>query len=156
MVTRRLLPVVGAIAFLVLLLCPAVARAQKTRHESRLYVGMWTTHLKQDVVALDNNWVVGLAHRGFFGATFLNSFGQRAFAGGIQRHLLSTQGHGMGAALGYRLGFITGYDGRLIRLARDTPVLPLVQPFVGVDVWHVGLEVSYTFVVVSAAVSYRF
>ena len=48
------------------------------------------------------------------------------------------------------------YDGRLMRIARKTPVLPLVQPVVTVDVWHIGVEVSYTFVVLSTALSYRF
>ena len=51
---------------------------------------------------------------------------------------------------------MTGYDGRFMRFARQTPVLPLIQPFVTIDVQHVGFEVSYSFVVVSAALSYRF
>lgn len=126
------------------------------RRDTRLYVGMWTTHLKDDVVVLDNNWVVGLSARGFFGATFLNSFGRRAFAGGLQRTLISSDARPIGASLGYRLGFITGYDGRLLRIARDTPVMPLIQPFVTIDVERIGFEVSYTFVVVSVAVSYGF
>jgi hypothetical protein len=159
------------------LLLPAVVRAQSVppaespppapaaepasrdtaaRHPTRLYVGMWTMHLKHDVLALDNNWVMGLSWRGFFGATFLNSFGRRAYTGGMQRTLLSADPHPFGASLGYRLGFVTGYDGRFMRLANRTPVLPLVQPFATIDVQHVGLEVSYTFVVVSVAVSYRF
>ena len=40
--------------------------------------------------------------------------------------------------------------------ARETPVLPFIQPFVTLDVQHIGLEVSYTFVIVSVAASYRF
>ena len=122
----------------------------------RVYLGMWTTHLKEDVVALDNNWIVGISGRGYFGATFRNSFGRRAVAGGLQRTVLAVAPRPIGVALGFRLGFITGYDGRLMRLARKTPVLPLVQPFVSVDVTRVGLEVKYTFVVASAVVSYRF
>ena len=117
---------------------------------------MWTAHLREDVIALDNNWAVGMTWHGFFGATFLNSFGRRAFTGGIQRRIVGTGGHPIDASLGYRLGFVTGYDGRFMRFARKTPVLPLIQPFVTIDVRHVGFEVSYTFVVVSAAVSYRF
>ena len=157
------------------LLVPAGARAQTAptadapaappeQHEyerrphppTRLYLGMWTTHLKNDVIVLDNNWAVGLSWRGFFGATFLNSYGRRAYTGGIQRTFVSTDPRPIGASLGFRLGFVTGYDGRLMRLARQTPVLPLVQPFASIDVQHVSLEVSYTFVVVSLAMSYRF
>jgi hypothetical protein len=130
---------------------------QKLAHTaSRLYFGMWTTHLKHDVVALDNNWAIGVTYRGFFGATFLNSFGRRAFTGGIQRTIFSTASRPLGASLGYRLGFVTGYDGRFMRLARKTPVLPIAQPFGSIDVGRVGFEVSYTFVVMSVAASYRF
>ena len=59
--------------------------APRHREPTRLYFGMWTTHLKHDVIALDNNWVVGGTYRGVFGGTFLNSFGRRAFTAGIQR-----------------------------------------------------------------------
>ena len=157
-----------------LLLVPAIAGAQETSpdaheaveivaapdvrppHPTRLYFGMWTMHLRHDVWALDNNWAIGLASHGFFGATFVNSFGHRAFTGGIQRTIVSTRPATFGASIGYRLGFVSGYDGRFIPLARKTPVLPLVQPFVSIDVTHVGVEVSYTFVVISVAASYKF
>ncbi len=125
-------------------------------HERRVYVAMWTTHLKDDVLVLDNNWVIGVTAGGWFGATFHNSFGRRAYAGGLQRLLISSDQGWMTTSLGYRLGAVTGYDGRLMRLARKTPVMPLVQPFVSFDVARVGVEVSYTFVVVSGAVSFRF
>jgi hypothetical protein len=165
------LPVALACALLV----PAGARAQTTptaespatsteqqdhtgrpRHPTRLYFGMWTTHLKHEVITLENNWVVGFSWRGFFGATFLNSFGRRAYTGGIQRTIVSAEPRPIGASLGFRLGFVTGYDGRFMRLARETPVLPLAQPFASIDLQRVSFEVSYTFVVVSLAVSYRF
>ena len=126
------------------------------REPTRLYFGMWTTHVKRDVVALDNNWVVGLTYRGFFGATFLNSFGRRAYTAGIQKTLIGREPRPFGASLGYRVGLVSGYDGRFMALARDTPVLPFVQPFVTVDAGHVGVEISYTFVVASVAASYRF
>jgi hypothetical protein len=125
------------------------------RHDRRLYVGMWTSHLKDEVLVIDSNWAVGVTARGYFGATFLNSFGRRGFAGGVQRTLAGGPG-GSGVSLGLRLGFITGYDGRLMPLARKAPVLPLVQPLVTLDVGRIGVEVSYTFVVVSAATSWRF
>ncbi|MEO8069889.1 MAG: hypothetical protein ABI652_00680 [Acidobacteriota bacterium] len=139
---------------------PAVSAATpaepKTHRPGRLYIGMWTTHLKHEVIVLDNNWIIGASWNGFFGATFLNSFGRRAFTGGIERALASGTRGAIGASLGFRLGVVTGYDERFTRLARDIPVLPFAQPFVVIDVEHVGVEVSYTFVVVSLAVSYRF
>ena len=156
----------------VLLLAPSRATAQETapppvttpiesspegrpRHETRLYVGMWTTHLKHRVVTLDNNWLVGFAHRGFFGGTFVNSFGRRAYSAGIQRTALSRNRGPLTSSLGYRLGLVSGYDGRFMRIARDSPVLPLISAYGNVDVGRVGIEVSYTIVVVSVAMSYR-
>jgi len=134
---------------------PAIVRDEpRTRRTTRLYVGMWTTHLKDDAIVLDNNWVIGLAARGFFGATFENSYGRRVFSGGLQRTILASEPRPVGASLGFRLGVITGYDGRLMRMARNTPVMPLIQPFATIDVKRIGIEVSYTFVVVSVAVSY--
>ena len=130
--------------------------APRHREATRLYFGMWTTHLKHDVVALDNNWVVGGSYRGVFGATFLNSFGRRAFTAGFQRTIIAAEPRPFGASLGLRVGLVSGYDGRFMRIARDTPVLPFIQPFVSLDVQHIGVEISYTFVVVSVVTSYRF
>jgi hypothetical protein len=132
------------------------ARETRPRPPTRIYFGMCTLHLRDDVVALDNNWAIGIASHGFFGATFLNSYGRRAYTTGLQRTIFSTEPALVGASLGFRLGLISGYDGRFMRIARDTPVLPLVQPFASVDVGHVGVEISYTFVIVSMAIAYKF
>jgi hypothetical protein len=133
-----------------------VSHNRDRREPTRLYFGMWTTHLKQEVLALDNNWVAGVTFRGFFGATFLNSYGRRAFTAGIQRTLLASTPRPFGASLGYRVGLVSGYDGRFMAIARDTPVLPFVQPFVTLEVHRLGFEVQYTFVIVSVAASVRF
>lgn len=128
----------------------------KRRHPRRIYAGMWTTHLKDDVLVIDNNWALGLTAGGYFAAAFLNSYGELAFAGGLQRTFLSSAPGPVVVSAGYRLGAITGYDGRLMDIARKTPVLPLVQPFAMIDVHRIGIEVSCTFVVVSVATSFRF
>jgi hypothetical protein len=127
----------------------------KNDYENRLYLGMWTMHLHEPVLTLRNNWTVGFTTHGYFGATFVNSYGNRAFTGGIQRTIAATAPRAVTASFGIRLGAITGYDGRLMRLARDTPVLPLVQPYARIDVTRFGIEVSYTWVVVSVGLSYR-
>ena len=133
-----------------------VPHETRTHEPTRFYFAMGTVHLKETAIVFHNNWVAGMSGRGFFGATFLNSYGRRAVTGGIQRTIVSTVDQPLTVALSFRLGFVTGYDGRLMRIARKTPVLPLVQPVVTVDVWHIGVEVSYTFVVLSTALSYRF
>jgi hypothetical protein len=137
------------------------ARAERPRashaRADRIYLGMWTSHLREDRRrGFMNNWGVGAAVKGYFGATFLNSYGGRAFTAGIQRTVASTPAARVNAFVGYRLGLLTGYDRRLIALAAKTPVLPFVQPFVCVDVDRVGVELSYTFVVLSIATSYKF
>jgi hypothetical protein len=134
------------------------SRSQSSRdgHPTRLYFGMWTTHLKDEVIRLDNNWAVGLTTRGYFVATFRNSFDKRAYAAGLQRSIVTTQDRPIDVSIGYRLGLISGYDERFMRIARDTPVMPLIQPFATAEAGRLGLEVSYTFVVVSAALSFRF
>jgi hypothetical protein len=58
--------------------------------------------------------------------------------------------------LGYRAGLITGYDERFIPLAGKTPVVPLVQPLFLVDGQRLGLELSYSGVIASAALNVRF
>jgi len=152
---------VGLLVCLHVLWGPANAHAQDeprppAHHLNRLYFGMWTAHLKRHPTRLDNNWVIGASYHGYFGATFLNSFGRRAYAGGIQRRILSREHEPLGFTFGYRLGFISGYDGRLMALARHTPVLPLVQPWASFEVGHAAIEVSYTFVVISVMTSYKF
>lgn len=135
---------------------PVAADRPRAEPPTRLYFTLWTLHLKDDKPGLDNNWAIGLATRGWFGATFLNSYRRRGYAAGLQRTVLSKGDASLGASLGYRLGIVTGYDGRLMKFARNKPVLPLIQPFFVLDVAHFGVEASYTFVVASTAVSYRF
>lgn len=137
---------------------PAIVEPLRVRKPAprRLYAGMWTVHLKDDALVIDNNWAVGVTAGGYFGAAFLNSYGEPAFAGGLQRTLVSSAPGPVVMSAGFRLGAITGYDARLMPFARKTPVLPLVQPFAMVDIRRVGIEVSYTFVIVSVATSLRF
>jgi hypothetical protein len=133
-----------------------VQPTRKPDHPRRLYAGMWTIHLKDDVLVVDSNWALGVTAGGYFVAALLNSYGEPAFAGGLQRTLVSSAPGPVVVSAGFRLGAITGYDGRLMPLARQTPVLPLVQPFAMVDFHRVGIEVSWTFVILSVATSIRF
>ena len=109
----------------------------------RLHVGMWTTHLNDLSRGLDANWLLALGWRGFYGGTFVNSFGSRAFAAGIERPLVREEGGRVSAGLGYRLGIVTGYDERFIGLAARTPVLPALQVKGDVAVGRTGLELAW-------------
>lgn len=109
----------------------------------RLHVGMWTSHLSNVSKGLDANWLVAMGWRGVYGGTFVNSFGRRAFAVGIERPLARDEGGSVDAGLGYRLGFVTGYDDRLIGLAAKTPVLPALQVMGDVAVGRTGVELAW-------------
>jgi len=123
--------------------------------DRRLYVGMWTIHFRDLDRGLDNNWVLGLSWGRFYGATFVNSFGKRAYSLGVQRTVARWDSRIVSAGLGYRAGLVTGYDGRLFHLAGETPVLPLVQPLITLDTNRLGLELSYAGVIASAGLNVR-
>jgi hypothetical protein len=134
------------------LLCtafPSVSGAQQelpgsqSHYGVRLHVGMWTSHLSSVSKGLDANWLVAMGWRGVYGGTFVNSFGRRAFAVGIERPLARDEGGSVDAGLGYRFGLVTGYDERLIGLAAKTPVLPALQVMGDVAVGRTGLELAW-------------
>jgi hypothetical protein len=109
----------------------------------RMYVGMWTTHLTRPGRGFDANWLLAMGWRGYYGGTFINSYGKRAFAAGIERSLARSDRGAVARGVGYRLGLVTGYDQRLLGLARWTPVLPVLQVMGSVAVGPAGLEVAW-------------
>lgn len=109
----------------------------------RLHVGMWTTHLSHLGRGLDSNWLVALGWRGLYGGTFINSFGNRAFAAGIERPLVRSDDGSVVTGLGYRLGVVTGYDERLTPLAGKIPIFPALQVIGDVSVGPTGLELAW-------------
>jgi hypothetical protein len=124
--------------------------------DRRLYIGMWTMHFRDLESGLENNWLLGVSWNGIYGATLVNSFGDRAYSAGMQGTLARWAPGGTSVALGYRVGLITGYDERFLPLARRTPVIPLVQPRITIDAARLGVELSYSGVVASAGFSLRF
>lgn len=128
---------------------PSTGGAQQASPEAlnhygvRLHVGMWTSHLTNFSKGLDANWLVAMGWRGLYGGTFVNSFGRRAFAAGIERPLVRDDGTGINAGLGYRFGLVTGYDERLIGFAGKTPIIPALQVMGDVAVGRTGLELAW-------------
>lgn len=128
----------------------------REREPTRIYVGMWTWHMKDPRRPIDNNWLVGIVYRGFFAGTYLNSFGKRAYTGGIQRSFARLGEGRTRAWFGFRVGAVSGYDGRFMGVAHKTPVLPIASAYTIVERDGLGIELSYTFVVLSGALTYRF
>jgi hypothetical protein len=124
--------------------------------ETRLYLGMWTTHLKDESVRLDPNWLFAISHGPFFGGTFINSFNRRAYTLGVQKPVFGHGGERARLTLGVRGGAVTGYDERFMKIAGKTPVMPLVSVYSIAEVGRAGVEVSWTMVVVSVAACFRF
>lgn len=125
--------------------------------QTHLYVGMWSTHLNANRLHIDsNNLMLGLTHGPVFATTFVNSFGNRAYAAGFQHAVVSGTSGAASASLGFRIGAISGYDERFLSFAKDTPVLPMVSAYSLFERKRLGVEVSWTLVVASAAVCIRF
>jgi len=104
---------------------------------------MWTTHLANPRRGIDSNWLVAVGWRGLYGGTFVNSYGGRSFAAGIERSVSRRDGDGWSRGVGYRLGIVSGYDERLLPLAARTPVLPALQVMGDVGRGRTGLELAW-------------
>lgn len=135
---------------------PTMASVQRAGHPTRIYTGMWTSHLLKPGAGIDANGLLAVSVKGYFAGTFINSYGQRAVSGGIQRSFTRPRRTGMAVSAGYRLGFITGYDDRLLGIGGKVPVLPFAQLVGNLDYHRVGVEVGYTGVVATVAANWRF
>ena len=149
-----------AMALVVLLLgAPAGdAHAQpagEDPHAVRLYFAMGTLHLREPGEGVENNWLLAASWRRIYAATFVNSFGDRSYSAGVEGRFVGWDVAAATLGLGYRVGVVTGYDERFIALAGRLPALPLLQPRVMVEAHGLGLELSYSGLIASAALSVR-
>lgn len=134
----------------------AGASARTRSSAVRLYVGMWSTHLRDFSRGLRNNWLVGLGWRGLYGGTFVNSFGNRSFTAGIQQTVARGEDATVIPSLGYRLGVVSGYDERFMSIASWAPVLPMAQVLGGLESGRTGLEVGWAGLVATLGPHFRF
>lgn len=132
-----------------------VRRPRPAAERTRVYVGMWTSHLRDLERGVDTNSLIGLAVRGFYAATFINSYGDRALAAGIQRSFTPPRDAELTAAIGYRAGLVTGYDERFLGIGDKLPAVPFVQLVGSVDRGRLGLELAWAGVVTSLMFNVR-
>ncbi len=126
------------------------------RPPTRLYAGMWSVHLRDMAPTPTANHLLALSHQGYFLGTFVNSFGDRGIAAGVQRGLANWGSDRAALSAGWRGGLVSGYDERLLGGLGDRwPVLPFLQVLANVDWRRVGVELSWSGIVVSAATSIR-
>lgn len=132
-----------------------------TAFPNSLYAGMWTYHINASSRKDDNanNELLGFVYKSIFAGTFLNSYGERSYAVGVQRNLYAhqfTNHPDWHYYVGYRAGAIYGYDSRLSHFAGESPIIPYASLMTSIRYKHFGWEVSYTAVVFSTSFYFAF
>jgi hypothetical protein len=127
----------------------------RSAERTRIYLGMWSTHIRDIAEGMSPNSLIGLAWRGYFGATFINSFGDRSVAVGLQRNFSPSGQSAVTTALGYRFGLVTGYDDRFFGIGHMVPALPFAQLVGTIDFRSLGLELNYSGIVASFVLNWR-
>lgn len=98
----------------------------------RVIGGLWTLHpFAISWPRVEETHGFGLLWDGWFGATFVNSHGGRAFTAGVERVWVEPAWRFLALGIGYRAGLVTGYDERLLSWAEDVPAVP----FAGLQGW---------------------
>jgi len=129
--------------------------ARRAAMRTRVYFGMWSTHILDINRGLGANSLIAVAWRGWFGGTFINSYGDRSVAIGVQRSLTPARPGAVTTSLGYRAGVVTGYDERLFGIGQISPVLPFAQLTGSVDWRNLGCELAYSGIVASVMLNVR-
>ena len=99
---------------------------------------------------------VGVQLDQWFAATFVNSYSQRSFIGGLVRSWVSGSAGPVDLGLGYRVGVVSGYDERLFDLAGRTPVLPFIGFLAWLDLEPVSVDVFYVYRAIAIEGGIRF
>jgi hypothetical protein len=127
----------------------------RSAERTRIYLGMWSTHIRDIAEGMSPNSLIGFAWRGYFGATFINSFGDRSVAVGLQRNFSPSGQSAVTTALGYRFGLVTGYDDRFFGIGHMVPALPFAQLVGTIDFRNLGVELNYSGIVASFVLNWR-
>ena len=120
----------------------------------RLYLGMWTLHVSSGKDQEDENQLLGMSWKGYYGGTFINTHGDRVVSAGWQRTLFQQRYGEVEVEAGYRAGMMYGYT-KYLRLY-DTRFFPLFQALLDIEYKQFGVEFSWAGVVFTAGLYYRF
>jgi hypothetical protein len=123
----------------------------------RLIPGFFRTH-PFDQRFPELAWTTGMGVQAsmWFGGAFINSYDDFSLIAGIERSWLERRGETLGYGLGYRAGFITGYDEQLVRWADDVPAVPFAGMLLWMQVGRVGFEAFYVYRVITIGSTLRF
>ena len=121
---------------------------------NRLYLGMWSLHFSSEKHHQNNNQLLGINWKGFYGGTFINSHDGRVYSGGWQRAMYRNHWQEFTVEAGYRLGLM--YCPERYYGVMDSRVFPLFQVVADVDFKQFGVQFSWAGVVATAGLFYRF
>lgn len=123
----------------------------------RVILGLWALHpYEPQFPEIDGTRGFGGLWGHWFAATLVNSYDERTFILGVERNWLSLRSGAFGAGAGYRVGLVSGYDERLIGVARHTPVLPFAGVLAWARVGFIGADVYYVYRAISLELSLVF
>lgn len=98
----------------------------------------------------------GVQFSQWFAATFVNSYDDRSFIVGLERYWFTGRASVMKFGLGYRAGLLTGYDERLMAVAKYTPVLPFGGLLGWVDIGPIAIDTFYVWRAMTVEAALRF
>lgn len=87
----------------------------------------------------------GIQASTWFAAGFINSYDRLSMIVGVERTWVEGRANSVGFGLGYRAGLITGYDERLLEIARHVPALPFGGLLAWVDLGRVAIDTFYVY-----------
>lgn len=123
----------------------------------RVIAGIWALHpFESQFPELDPTRGVGVQVSSWFGASFVNSYGRRAYVAGLERNWATHTTSTFGLGVGYRAGVVTGYDAELVNIARHMPLLPFAGLLVWGDLGPIGIDAFYVYKAITFEASARF
>ncbi len=116
------------------------------RSRPHVIVGVWALHpFEPQFPELDWASGFGVKSRQWLVATFVNSYERRGFIAALERYWWVGDFRHIDVGVGYRAGFVTGYDEELISLAGKTPVMPFTGLLVWTDVGPFSIDAFYAY-----------
>ena len=129
----------------------------RTPDRRRFIPGIWAMHPYEPHFP-EMEWTkgFGLQFETIYAGTFINSYGDRALVGGVERAWLTDEWGPVGTGFGYRAGLVTGYDEELFEVARYTPVLPFVGILAWVEIGPLAADIFYVYRAITLEASIGF
>ncbi len=102
--------------------------------------------------------MLAVSYNSFFAGTFINSYNIRTYVAGVQRYWVEKHPSvNVTWQLGYRLGLMYGYQIKgSTHLINKPPIFPAFEVISDLTYKHIGLELSWTDVVITGSLYVRF